>query len=206
MFKVVIITRLLMTKTKIALFAIPTCALLITIGVLSVNFAETGLASNSEDIYSIQNKIIPQAYAEKPVQEIVLVDISLTEYGSGSTFDIEKVECKISTKGGVTTVNWCKATGIMDKMDFEDCLLALETCFLVFADLLEEIFEAGGDFDKVLVEFEVEQLTDTIDSILAATYPGIIIPEYEEKSVELEMSVQNDGTSQTKVVVGIEYI
>jgi len=204
-FKVEVIMDILMTKTKIALFAIPTCALLIAIGVLSVNFTETGLASNSDDTYSIQNQIIPQAYAEKPLQEIVLVDISSTEYGAGSTFDIEKVECKISTKNGETKVNWCKATGIMNKITLEACLTAAEACFSAFTSVLTDIFAEGADFDKALVEYEVEQLTDTIDSILASDYPGIIIPDYEEKSLELEMSVQNDQTSQTKVVVGIEY-
>ena len=201
-----IVRSKLMKKTKIAIFAIPTFALLIAIGALSVNFTETSLASNSDDTYSIQNTIIPQAYAEKPVQVIVPVDVSSTDYGSASTFDITMVECKISTKGGETTVNWCKATGILNKVDFETCLSTPETCFGLFLTLFEAMIVEGGDFDKVLVEYEVEQLTNTINSILATDHPGIIIPDYEEKSVELEMSVQNDETSQTKVVVGIEYL
>ena len=202
-----ILKHKIMTKTKIALFAIPTCALLIAIGVISVNFAENDLTSNSDDSYLIQNEIIPQAYAEKPLQEIVPVDVSGTEYGSGSTFDITMVECKISTKGGVTTVNWCKATGIMDKVDFLTCLEDNLSCLAVFSVILDDIFdeEPGVDFDKAIVEWEVEQLTNTINSSLAIDHPGIIIPDYKEKSVELEMSVQNDGSSQTKAVVGIEY-
>ena len=169
-------------------------------GINTNNLEDANMASSQ-----IDNAVSYMAYAEKPVQEIVLVDVSGTDYGSGSTFDITMVECKISTKGGVTTVNWCKATGIMNKVEFEDCLINPEICFLIFFEVFEDIIAEGADFDKALVEFEVEHLTDTIDGILTATYPGIIIPEYEEKSVELEMSVQNDGSSQTKVVVGIEY-
>ena len=149
------------------------------------------------------------AFAAKPVQEIVPVDVSSTDYGSGSTFDVENVECKISTKDSETTVNWCKATLIQNKITWETCLEDPETCFLAFQDIFLAVLEGGADYDKVLVEWEVEQLTDTIDTILETDYPGIIIPEdYEKKSVELEFSVNNDGgteTSQTKVVVGIEY-
>jgi hypothetical protein len=153
--------------------------------------------------------IASPAFAEKPTQTIVPVDVNLTDYGSGSTFDVEKVECKISTKGSETTVNWCKATLMQNKVTFETCLADPETCFVAFFDVLNAIFIAGADYDMVLVEWEVEQLTDTIDTILETDHPGIVIPEdYEEKSVELEFSINNDGgteTSQTKVVVGIEY-
>ena len=149
------------------------------------------------------------AFAEKPIQEIVPVDVSTTDYGSGSTFDVEMVECKISTNDSEKTVNWCKATLIQNKITMESCFSDPETCFLAFVDVLNAVFAAGVDYDKVLVEWEVEQLTDTIDTILESDHPGIIIPEdYKEKSVELEFSINNDGgteTSQTKVVVGIEY-
>jgi len=155
-------------------------------------------------------------------EKIILTteDLVRPEFGSGSTFDIENVQCQISQKEIEiddiseieTTVDWCKATGIMNKVDFADCLETGLTCFVVFADLFESVFAEGADFDKALVEFEVEQLTDEIEFVTGPgdtmdTIPDIVFPEdFKNKSVELEMSVQNDGSSQTKVVVGIEYI
>ena len=182
----------------------------LAIGILgSIGFGLN--ADNADKIISSQNDYVVShiAYAEKPTQEIINVDVSATDYGSGSTFDVEKVECKISTKGLETTVNWCKATLIQNKITLETCLGDPETCFLAFTDILTAVFEGGADYDKILVEWEVEQLTDTIDTILESDHPGIVIPEdYQKKSVDLEFSINNDGvteTSQTKVIVGIEY-
>ena len=88
------------------------------------------------------------------------------------------------------------------------CLEDEFSCFTDFFGVLQTILETGADYDKALVEWEVEQLTNTIDTILVDDL-GYSIPEdYKEKSVELELSIQNNEgieTSQTKVVVAIEY-
>ena len=94
-----------MTKTKTALFAIPIIAGLVAICAISGIFSEKESISYEAPSVELQNNVIPQAFAEKPEQEIKEVDIRTTDYGSGSTFDIEKVECKISTKDGETEVN-----------------------------------------------------------------------------------------------------
>jgi len=77
----------------------------------------------------------------------------------------------------------------------------------LIADLFECILADFTFFDACVVEYEVERLTFTIDGIL--TDNGFVVPEdYSKKSVELEMSIQNDGVSETpdtKVVVTIEY-
>jgi len=80
-----------MTKTKIALFAIPMCAILIAIGVFSVNFAEKELTPNSETSYAIQNELIPQAYAEKPEFRILDDD----QLGLWENEFVDEVECKV---------------------------------------------------------------------------------------------------------------
>ena len=195
-----------MTKTKTAIFAISIIAGLVSIGAISGIFSEKELSVYDIPSVELQNNVIPQAFAEKPSQEIIVVDVSNTDYGSGSTFDIQKVECKISTKDGETEVNWCKATGIQNKIDLVACLEDNLSCFTDFFGVLETIFETGADYDKALVEWEVEQLTNTIDTILVDDL-GYSIPEdYKEKTVELGVQ-NNEGTetSQTKVVVAIEY-
>ena len=58
------------------------------------------------------------AFAEKPVKEIILINVN-PDYGSTSSFVIDDVTCQTSTKDGETKVNWCKATAIMDKTEFE---------------------------------------------------------------------------------------
>ena len=170
-------------------------------------------ASNANEISSQNGYFVTHvAFAEKPTQEIITIDVSGSDYGSLSSFDIDTVECKISTKGSETKLNWCKATAIQDKTVFEATLSALFG--LVGgeddgSDLWAFLTAVLGDpenYAQYAIEYETDQLSDTLDGILASEYPGIIIPEVYKKSVELEMSIENGGSAQTKAVVGIEYI
>ena len=193
-----------MTK-KLTLGTIIAAAL--AIGILG-SFSSGMNTNNTEDVNmaTSQNDYVVSymAFAEKPDQQIVLIDFSTSDYGSQSTFDLDKVECKTSTKGAVTTLNWCKATLFQNKVTFATCFEDLELCFGIFGELLLGFLGEEEDFDKALVEWEVDQLLIDLEPIFDDM--GYVVPEYEEKSVEIEMSVQNDGSSQTKVVVGIEYI
>ena len=148
----------------------------------------------------------------------------MTEYGFGSGFDIETIECKIFTKNGAMDVTHCKAIGFIDRENFEAELGSIFPVITAVAtqaiqplngsteeELIEDLFSCiladFPFFDACVVEYEVERLTYAIDGILTAA--GYVVPEdYSEKSVELEMSIQNDGeteTPDTKVVVTIEY-
>ena len=191
-----------MTK-KLTLGTIIAAAL--AIGILGAFSSGMNIDSDDVNMATSQNDYVVSymAFAEKPDQQIVMIDFSTSDYGSESTFDLDKVECKTSTKGGVTTVNWCKATLFQNKVTFATCFEELELCFEVFGEVLLGFLGEAEDFDKALVEFEVDQLLIDLDPILDAL--GYVVPEFEEKSVEIEMSVQNDGSAQTKVVVGIEY-
>jgi hypothetical protein len=174
------------------------------------------------------NLIIQKAYAESPNHMTVTIQgdggMYDTEYGFGSGFDIETIECKIFTKNGAMDVTHCKAIGFIDRENFFDEIGSIFPLFSAVAaqtiiqnemtseeelieDLFECIFTDPSFFDACVVEYEVERLTYTLGDILDDK--GYVVPEdYEEKSVELEMSIQNDGGSETpdtKVVVTIEY-
>ena len=146
------------------------------------------------------------------------------EYGAVSGFDIDNIECKVFTKNGAMDVSHCKATGFIDRANFVDEITSIFSIFSAVAsqaiqplngateeelieDLFECIFNNPNYFDACVVEYEVERLTYAIDGILTGN--GYVVPQdYAEKSVELEMSIQNDGyteTPETKVVVTIEY-
>ena len=216
-----------MTK-KITVGAI--VAIVFAIGALGV----LNLSSNTDESSSFieatqKDLIIQKAYAASPNHMMVLIQgdggiVPPTDYGLGSGFDIEKIECKIFTKKGAMDVTHCKATGFIDRENFVEEIgsilpllgaVAAQTLQLnngsTEEELIEELFECMFNdpalFDVCVVEYEVERLTHTIDSIL--TGEGFVVPEdYSEKSVELEMSIQNDGVSETpdtKVVVTIEY-
>ena len=99
-----------MTRKKIALFAIPTCAILIAIGAISANFSESGLTSNSENSYTIQNEIIPQAYAAKPNFQV----LNSTQLGVTLSPDfMETVECKVKMNNTIADSEfmWCYFSG-----------------------------------------------------------------------------------------------
>lgn len=213
---------------KITLGAI--VAAVFAIGALGV----LNLSSNTDESSSFleatqKDLIIQKAYAASPNHMMITIQgmggMYMTEYGFGSGFDIDKIECKIFTKNGAMDVTHCKATGFIDRDNFVEeigsifPLLGAVAAQIVqqnnemsdeeelIEDLFECIFTTPEFFDACVVEYEVERLTYTIDVIL--TDGGYVVPEdYSEKSVELEMSIQNDGGSETpdtKVVVTIEY-
>ena len=215
-----------MTK-KITLGAI--VAIVFAIGALGV----LNLSSNTDESSSFleatqKDLIIQKAYAESPNHIMVTIQgdggIVSTDYGLGSGFDIETIECKIFTKNGAMDVTHCKATGFIDRDNFVGEIGSIFPVLSAVAaqvvqpnngsteeELIEDLFECMLNdptfFDACVVEYEVERLTYTIDGIL--TDEGYVVPEdYSEKSVELEMSIQNDDgseTADTKVVVTIEY-
>lgn len=195
------------------MFAIPTCAVLMAIGVIS--FIGNEVTANSVGSSEVQNLILPQAFAEKPTQTIVDLtsEVEATDYATNSTATVEKVECKISTKGSETKVNWCKATLIQDRDVFYGIILNENGDFFTnFGDVLEVLYDAfvyGGNFEQALVEYEVEALMGNVNDILENTYPGIVIPEdYETKSFAVEWTLQSndpDPIQQTKATVEIEY-
>jgi len=97
-----------MTKTKIALFAIPMCAGLIAVGVVSYPTLGNETFSN-EETAEIQN-FIPSAYAAKP-NFVVLNSTDL-----GVTLDPEfmnKVECKVKMNNTIADSEfmWCYFEG-----------------------------------------------------------------------------------------------
>ena len=204
-------------------------ATVFAIGALGVLNLSSNTDESSSFIDATQNDLIIQkAYAASPNHVIVTIQgdggIDMTEYGFGSGFDIETIECKIFTKNGAMDVTHCKAIGFIDRENFVDELGFIFPVITAVAtqaiqplngsteeELIEDLFTCILDdfafFDACVVEYEVERLTYAIDGILTAA--GYVVPEdYSEKSVELEMSIQNDGeteTPDTKVVVTIEY-
>jgi hypothetical protein len=194
-----------MTRTKIALFAIPIIAGLVAVGAISGNSEKESIILETSS--ELQNTVLPQAYAEKPVKATIPITVD-EDYGDTSTFDNIEVTCKISTRGDVTTVNSCEATAIMDKTQL-DALINGGLNPTNWELLLSAIQSNPLDFDKILVEYEVGLLTNEIDAYLGTLDPVLALPEdYEEKSVTLEFSIQNNEgveTEQTKVVIAIEY-
>ena len=204
-------------------------ATVFAIGALGVLNLSSNTDESSSFIDATQNDLIIQkAYAASPNHVIVTIQgdggIDMTEYGFGSGFDIETIECKIFTKNGAMDVTHCKAIGFIDRENFVAELGSIFPVITAVAtqaiqplngsteeELIEDLFSCILDdfafFDACVVEYEVERLTYAIDGIL--TDEGYVVPEdYSEKSVELEMSIQNDGeteTPDTKVVVTIEY-
>ena len=204
-------------------------ATVFAIGALGVLNLSSNADESSSFLDATQNDLIIQkAYAASPNHVIVTIQgdggIDMTEYGFGSGFDIETIECKIFTKNGAMDVTHCKAIGFIDRENFEEELGSIFPVITAVAtqaiqplngsteeELIEDLFSCiladFPFFDACVVEYEVERLTYAIDGILTAA--GYVVPEdYSEKSVELEMSVQNDGgseTADTKVVVTIEY-
>jgi len=186
---------------------------LMAIGVISSlgNEVTTNSATTSE----VQNLILPQAFAEKPVQTIVDLTpaVELTDYATNSTATVEKVECKISMKGSEAKVNWCKATLIQDRDAFYQIALDGPGDFFTnFGDVLEVLqfaFLNGGNFEQALVEYEVNSLMGNVNVILDDTYPGIVIPEdYKTQSFAVEWTLQSndpDPIQQTKATVEIQY-
>lgn len=198
------------TKTTLG----STIVAILAIGVLG----SLGSGINNSDINnaSTHNVNMPfMAFAEKPVQEIVdiTVNVTETEYAENSTFLLESVECKISTKAGDTTVNWCKATAIQNSTAFGELFpngTSILEDFTLFFQALFEAIETGERIESIIVGYHVETLKSEIDPILEDEYPGIIIPEeWEEMAVSTEFSLTsdepNDPIEQTKAVVEIEY-
>lgn len=170
----------------------------------------------SENNTSSQNANMPyMAFAEKPVQEIVDITANVTEtdYAENSTFLLESVECKISTKNSETTVNWCKATAIQNGTAFGELLDNPETFLSEFPVFFSALFEAittGESIETIIVGYEVGTLKSEIDPILESEYPGIIIPDdWEIMAVSTVFSLisdePNEPIEQTKAVVEIEY-
>jgi len=99
-----------MNTKKIAMFAIPVCAVLIAVGAVYGNISNSELSSNSEDSSSIQNQIIPQAYAAKPDFQV------LNATDLGVTLDpnfMNKVECKVKMNNTIADSEfmWCYFEG-----------------------------------------------------------------------------------------------
>lgn len=197
-------------------------------------FGVLNLSLNTDDSSSFlettqKDLIIQKAYAASPNHMILTIQgdmgMYMTNYGLGSGFDIETIECKIFTKNGAMDVSHCKAIGFIDREDFVEEISSIFPLITTVAtqtilpnnemtseeELIEDLFECMLEFpeyfDACLVEYETERLAYTIEGILDDG--GYVVPEdYSEKSVELEMSIQNDGeteTPDTKVVVTIEY-
>ena len=99
-----------MTKSKIALFVIPAFAILIAIGAVYGNISSSELSSNSENSSSIQNQIIPEAYAEKPNFQV----LNSTQLGVVlSPGFMDKVECKVKMNNTLADSQfmWCYFEG-----------------------------------------------------------------------------------------------
>lgn len=99
-----------MTKSKIALFAIPAFAVLIAVGAVYGNISSSELTSNSENNISVQNQIIPQAYAEKPNFQV----LNSTDLGVTLTPGfMDKVECKVKMNNTLADSQfmWCYFEG-----------------------------------------------------------------------------------------------
>lgn len=109
-----------MTDKKIVLTAITSLVVLIAIGGTFTISHEKEL--NTETSSGIQN-LIPQVYAAAPTKQIIPIVVD-PDYGSTSTFNVDKVECQTKTKDGITTIDWCKATATMDKVQLGDFLTA----------------------------------------------------------------------------------
>jgi hypothetical protein len=80
-----------MTKTKIALFAIPMCAVLIAVGVISYPTVGNETFSNEETV--VKQNFVPIAYAEKPNFQV----LNSTDLGidlTGNPF-MQEAECKV---------------------------------------------------------------------------------------------------------------
>ena len=106
-----------MTRKKIALFAIPTCAVLIALGVFSVNFSENELTPSSDTPYEIQNEIMPQAYAMKPNFQVLSgTQLVSPEFLEDNDFLIQELECKIKevVPFEESQVMWCFFAGEID--------------------------------------------------------------------------------------------
>ena len=202
-----------MTLKKIELLAIPICSILLAATMFPTNF------SNDNESFEVQSSLIPLVFAEKPTQEIIdlTANLTSTDYATNSTFIVESAECKISTKGGVTEVNWCKTIAIQNQTAFYGLFAEGEISFGAFLEQFSTIMGAlfnslitGEGFEQTLVEYEVDTLTSEMDAILEAEFPGIVIPEdYSTKSVELKWILEsdepNEPISQTEVEVKIEY-
>jgi len=93
-------------------------------------FGVLNLSSNTDESSSFieatqKDLIIQKAYAASPNHIIITIQgdggiVPPTDYGLGSGFDIEKIECKIFTKHGANEVTHCKAIGFIDRDNFLD--------------------------------------------------------------------------------------
>ncbi len=188
-------------------------AAVLAIGVLGVtnlgtsaDYAEAVDIKTSEDISNSDASYL--AFADKPKNRIIPIEVD-PDYGDTSSFDIDKVKCKVYKKHGQMNVDWCKATATMNKVDLLELIDMGPDSIEDFEALINAISANPTDFDKIIVDYETALLTIEIQNHLDTLDPPITLPDdYKSKSVAMKWTVQNDGgveTSQTKLVMKINY-
>jgi hypothetical protein len=186
-----------------------TIAVVFAIGITSaVNFATSTSDAKSYKVEPmLETPSSLMAFADSSSNGIISLTVN-PDYGATSTFDVNSVKCKTTTKNLQTTVKWCKATATMSKPKFQDFVTAA-TIPTNWNALVQAIEASPTDFDKILVNYEIGLLTQEIQNSLSTQYPGITLPsDYKHKSVDMEWTVQkNKGveTSETELSMEIDF-
>ena len=154
-----------MTKTKIALFAIPIIVVLVASGAVSGTFSEKESVILETPV-ELQNNVIPQAFGEKPNFVILNgTDLVSQQFLDNHNFTLGDVQCKIKMADTVANseVMWCQFAGEIDKEGVFDVIsqMAAEEIIGFFLFILEEGAGSEMFIGLAIMEFLNEEIEST---------------------------------------------